>query len=115
MPAERRPRFLLLLWTLVLLAPIAWSVLLNVGFPLVELVCKRNTHTPLYWLAALCLIAAVAAPLVAWRKLADVRDTSDAARSGRFLLELTIGMSVTFVLVILATIVPMFLLNPCPP
>jgi hypothetical protein len=114
MPSERRPRFLLLLWTLFLLAPIAWSLTLSVNFALVHVACERGTRTPLFVLTAVCLLAALAAAVVARRKLAQTPQVGDAAQRSRFMLGLSVGMGALFALVIVLSAVPIFLLSACP-
>lgn len=117
----RRPSFLLLLWTVVLLAPLAWTFSLNVMFPLTDLVCENGRRSLPMIVGLVCLVLAVAAPLLGWYSMTRLRDdpqqeseSRDRVHTGRFMLVLGIGIGSLFALVIAMSIVPIFFLSPCP-
>jgi hypothetical protein len=113
----RRAPGLLLLWTVVLLAPVAWTVALGTMFPLTDFVCEHGPHTPLWAVGGLCLVLVLAGIAIGWARLRDTQEanaTETAAQRSRFLLELGVGMGALFALVIAFYIVPVFLLSACP-
>ena len=117
----RRPAFLLLLWTVVLLAPLAWAFSLNVMFPLTDLVCEDGRRSLPMIVGAVCLVLALAAPVLGWYCVRRLREDSqqesesrDRVHTGHFMLVMGIGIGSLFALVIALSIVPIFFLSPCP-
>ncbi len=116
----RRPSFLVLLWTVVLLAPLAWTFSLNVMFPLTDLVCQDGRRWLPMTVGGICLLLAVGAPLLGWYSIGKLqdsreqRDAEDRIQTGRFMLVMGIGVGALFALVIAVSIVPIFFLSPCP-
>ena len=116
MKVSRTPG-LFVLWTVVLLAPIAWTVALGTMFPLTDFVCEHGPHTPLWAVGGLCLVLVLAGIAIGWARFGDTHQpnaTETAAQRSRFLLELGMGMGALFALIIIFYIVPVFLLSACP-
>jgi hypothetical protein len=105
-----RPR---LLWFAILVGPLAWFVYLDTAYALVASACAGSVVVPT--LAGAAAVAAMAGVVVGRRALAAVpADAHDAmAERARFLAVLGVWMSVLFVLVIVATALPSFVLPPC--
>jgi len=110
MKAQDRPVYLVLLWTVVLLAPIAWTTALGTMFPMTDWVCDRGPRVALFAVGGLCLVLALGAGAVGWVRLARTVE-----ERSRFMLQLGIGISALVALVIAMYIVPVFLLSSCPP
>ena len=108
-----KPRALLRLWVLVLLAPVAWVTALSVLFSLTNEACISGSRSHMWWVALGCIALAALPALLAWpsRRIHD----SGAAESerARFMLELATGASALFALVTLLTAVPIALLDSC--
>ncbi|HVY83290.1 MAG TPA: hypothetical protein VG994_20050 [Steroidobacteraceae bacterium] len=107
------PRFLWLIWSAVLLAPIAWSISLVVMFWLTDPVCQGASRTLIFAVGGACIVLAIVSGLLARGGLSRVPgDEADDFR--RFLLHLALWSSALFALVIALSIVPVALLTPCP-
>ena len=106
-----RPRALLLIWTAVLVAPIAWSISLIAMFWLTNPACLDGNRVPIVGTGVVCVLLAIGSGLLAFH---GSRRYADAAQSGRFLLALAQGSSAIFALVIALSLVPVAMLTPCP-
>jgi hypothetical protein len=104
---------LMIVWTAVLLAPVAWSLSLGLMFPLTHAACATGTRGPMLWVSTVCGTLALIGGLMAWAALRRRSGPEDPAGS-RYLLQLAVGMSAIFLLVILIMSVPVFLLDTCP-
>jgi hypothetical protein len=113
MNSVHQHRWLMIVWTAVLLAPAAWSLSLGLMFPLTHAACATGSREPMLWVSAVCAVLALIGGLVAWAALRR-RSTPEGPASSRYLLELAVGMSAIFLLVILVMSVPIFLLDSCP-
>jgi hypothetical protein len=110
---SRPPRVFLRLWVLVLLAPTAWATAFGILFSLVDETCVSGSRVAQAWIAGSCLLLAALPGLLAWswRRTANLTDT--AGERTRFMLDIAIGGSVLFTLVMLVTSVPIAFLDPC--
>ena len=110
---SRQPRVLLRLWTLVLLAPVSWSTAFALLYSLVDETCVSGSRVASGWVAGVCLVLAALPGLLAWpwRRSADLANAS--AQRTRFMLDLAIGGSLLFTLVMFVTAVPIAFLDPC--
>jgi hypothetical protein len=107
---------LLLLWTGLLAAPVAWLVQLEAGYALASWACARDRAAALHLVTALPLAVAGAGVLAAVRALGRPAPPPAApARDGRRRLmgHVGLGLSVLFALVILVSGLPPLLLSPC--
>lgn len=114
---QSRPPFFSLLWTVILLAPIAWAIALGTMLPLTDWACEHGQRSTFFVMGGGCLLLAGASAALSWARLAKNAGSppSDtAAQRSRFMLELGMGMSILFALVIAFYIVPVFLLSSCP-
>jgi len=115
-------------WAGVLVGPIAWAVVLQTNYTMSYVACEQGTKWMLHAAvaAAAVVIAIVAAG--AWRVLPAAPPGSDpsGATSGsdpmlvalgraRFMSFAAVGLSLWFMLAILAMEVPALLLQPCNP
>jgi hypothetical protein len=105
-------RSMLLLWTGVLLAPIAWSVSLVTLFWFTNPVCQGARHGLLWATGGVCAVVALVAFFGAWVGLRRVDE--DGAGLALFMVRMALGVSAIFTLVILLSTVPIGLLTPCP-
>jgi hypothetical protein len=110
---SRPPRVFLRLWVLVLLAPLAWSTAFGLLFSLVDETCVSGSRLAPGWVVASCLLLAALPGLLAgsWRRSVALHDA--AGERTRFMLDLAIGGSVLFTLVMLVMAVPIAFLDPC--
>lgn len=119
MTAQKRPAIFGLLWTVLLLAPLAWTLALGSMFPMTDWVCQSGQRAGLLIVGTTCCVLALAAVAIGWSRLtrdnlqASQEDQTSVERS-RFMLQMGIWMSLIFALVILLYIVPVFLLRSCP-
>ena len=103
----------LLLWSVLLIAPFAWSLALGAMLPMTDWVCEHGGRTSMLWIGVLCLVLSLAAAALGAISLQN--DPESARERSHFMLSLGTWMSVIFALVILFYIIPVFLLSPCPP
>ena len=109
MKAQDRPTYLALLWTVVLLAPVAWTMALGTMFPMTDWVCDGGPRSVFFAAGGICLALALIGGAVGWMRLAQTIE-----ERSRFMLQLGIGSSALVALVIAMYIVPLFLLSSCP-
>ena len=97
-------------WTALLAAPLAWFALLQTDYALVQWACATGHTAVLRWLAAGAMAMVAGAVVLAWRAL---RAENGAAGAARFLASLGFSLGLLFLLVIVATLLPTFVLPPC--
>jgi protein-S-isoprenylcysteine O-methyltransferase Ste14 len=108
-----RPRALVEAWSVMLLAPVAWSVALGILFSLTNEVCERGDRTPMWAVALGCTALSLLPALVAWAWRRRTHEAGDAGERVRFMLDVALGTSALFTLVLLVTAVPVALLGSC--
>jgi hypothetical protein len=106
------------LWTGVLLAPSAFLANLELGYLLVYPSCTRGSSLLVHLVHAVCLAAALAGMLVAWRawQAEGVEwpgETGGPIGRSRFMAGVGAVGSLFFALVIAAQWIPAFTLHPC--
>lgn len=106
------------LWTGLLLAPAAFLVNLELGYLAVRGSCAAGSQLALHLIHVVCLLAAGAGLLVAWREFRraggvwSTEGGGPEARS-RFMAIIGIATSALFGLTIVAQWLPTFALHPC--
>jgi hypothetical protein len=110
---SRQPRMLLRLWVLLLLAPLAWATAFGLLFSLVDETCISGSRLAPGWVAGVCLSLAALPGLLAWPARRSTNLATAAAERTRFMLEVAIGGSLLFTLVMVVTAVPIAFLDPC--
>ena len=108
------PRRILLLWAVVLLGPIAWSVSLDSMFWLTRPVCRGHSLGLLWATGSVCALIAVGAGAVASLQLARRGFPPERTGVAPFMLRVAVGASALFTLVILLSMVPIAMLTACP-
>jgi len=110
---SKQPRVLMRLWVLVLLAPVAWSTAFGMLISLTNETCMSGSRVAPGWVAGISLVLAALPGLLAWpwRRSTNLEDA--AAQRTRFMLDLAIGGSLLFTLVMIVTAVPIAFLDPC--
>jgi hypothetical protein len=109
---SRRSTFILL-WSVLLSAPVAWSLALGAMLPMTDWVCGHGGRPAILSVGLVCLLFSLATAGLGVLSLQN--DPERNNERTRFLLVLGTWMSVMFALVILFYIIPVFLLNACPP
>jgi len=105
------------LWIVVLLSPVAWTAALGALLPMTDWVCERGSRSGMLIVGGICALLSLAPVPIGWKRLAQHRRAQErrlATERSQFMLELGIGMSAIFALVILLYLVPVFLLRSCP-
>lgn len=100
-----------LIWTVMLLGPLAWGASLTGMFWATHPVCQGASHGWIYAIGVACAVLTLGAGLLGWRALAVERAERE---SEHFLLQLGVGASALFALVIMLSLVPISMLTPCP-
>jgi hypothetical protein len=100
-----------LVWTVVLLGPLAWGASLTAMFWATHPVCQGASHGLIYGIGGACAVLTLSAGLLGWRSLAVERAEHE---SEHFLLQVGVGASALFALVIALSLVPISMLTPCP-
>lgn len=110
---SRPPRVFLRLWALVLLAPMAWSTASGILYSLVDETCISGSRAAPAWIAGCSLLLAALPGALAWswRRSANLADAS--GERTRFMLDLAIGASFLFTLVMVVTALPIAFLDAC--
>lgn len=109
-----RARALLIVWTVLLLAPIAWATSLGAMFWLTDPVCQGASRMWIVWTGVACLILALVSAAVAWTGARRWAHTHDDENVEHFLMVLAKGGGALFALVIALSLVPVAMLSPCP-
>jgi hypothetical protein len=112
MDAPDRPRSLRRQWTALLLAPVAWVAALGILFPLTHDACVRGSRTALWIITGACVVAALAGGALAWRERRIAAGHAIADRA-RFLMQVALGASALFLIVLLVMAVPVSMLGAC--
>jgi len=104
------------LWGGWLLAPLAWFVQLELAYALVPWTCGGRRHAVQYLVAAVMLAAAATGVALAWRtsRALEPAERSSLATQTRYFLALSgAGLSLLFLLAMVATTVPTLILRTC--
>jgi hypothetical protein len=107
-------RDMLLLWTGVLLGPIAWSISLVALFWLTHPVCQGARHGLLWVTGGVCAVIGGVTLLGAWIALRRIGHARESTGIAPFMVRMALAVSAIFTLVILLSVVPIGLLTPCP-
>jgi hypothetical protein len=112
------PRRLLLLWTGLLLPPVAVLLDINVGYFLVTQACLHRNIVPLHLVHLGAMLLAMLGGLAAWRLWQNVgrgmpHDEPGPPGTTRFMAATGLAGGVLFTLVTLAQWIPVFVLSPC--
>lgn len=113
-PASSERRVLVKLWTVLLIAPVAWSAALGILFALLDESCAQGSRQAMLLAAAVCVLLTILPAPLAWNWRRHFDAGSVGAERARFMLEVACGASVIFALTTLLTAVPVFLLSACP-
>lgn len=108
-----RPRTLTALWFAALGGPLAWALAFGWMLALVDEACVAHSRAALWPGAGAGILLAALPGLLAWRALRRVDGTTGEGERTRFMLGLAIGGSAIFLLVMLLTSAPLFLLAAC--
>ena len=103
-----------LLWSGVLLGPMAWSICLESLFWLTHPVCQGGDRSWLWGVGVAGLVIAAGASIVSALSLARSGFPPERSGIAPFMMRLAIGMGAIFSLVILLSMVPIAMLTPCP-
>ena len=100
------------------LAPLAWAADLGLSYSLVEHSCSTGHYYVLHVITLVCFCMAMAGFTIAWRQYRWLpHETNDEGGSAYdrsyFLALLGIASSVGFMIAIIATAVPRWILSPC--
>jgi hypothetical protein len=98
-------------WLVLLLPPVAWAIALGAMFSVTDESCARGSHTALWVIVGGCAVLAIAGAPLAWRERRHA-DQGDIDRT-RFMMELALGLSALFSLIVLMNAIPILLLSPC--
>jgi hypothetical protein len=109
-----------LLWTGLLVPPIAWAFQLQANYVLASLTCQQGSRWPLYLVTLVALLITLAAGFGSWRARARVNgmhsdDGGSLLSVARFMAVLGLMTSALFSLVIIAQAVPSFIFRGCQP
>ncbi len=112
MDAPDSPRNLLRQWTALLAAPVAWVAALGILFPLTEDACTRGVRTSFWVILAFCVLLTLGGTVLAWRERGRAGANGGADRAS-FLMQVALGSSAIFGLVLLVMAVPILFLGAC--
>jgi hypothetical protein len=109
--AKRVRRHLILVWTVVLVGPLVWSVSFGVLFWLTKAVCESGNRMSMGAVAGAGLALVTAGTFLAARIVSNEVVAEDESLS--FLAKLAAWGNGIFLLVIGLSTVPIFWLSPC--
>jgi hypothetical protein len=109
-----------LLWTGLLVPPIAWAFQLQANYVLVSRTCQQGSRWPLHLITLIALLITLAAGFGSWHareRVNGMRSDDEAGHSSvaRFMAVLGLMTSAMFLLVIIAQAVPSFIFHGCQP
>jgi hypothetical protein len=107
-------RLLGLLWTALLLPPLAWAAAHSVLFVLVDEACGGISSSWLVLTGLLFAALAACGALLAVRARSRIDGTDASAERGRFMASLALWLTPVFVLVVLLSSSAVYFLSPCP-
>lgn len=99
-------------WLVLLTPPVAWAIALGAMFSVTDESCSRGSHVALWTIVGGCAVLAIAAAPLAWRERQHTDAGGDIGRT-RFMMELALGLSALFSLIVLMNAIPILLLSPC--
>ena len=107
-----------LLWSALSAGPVAWTVNQGVGYAVVKPVCGGPGPPVLWAVAMLALILTVGGIWLSWRLLGQLRESaSDDGASvldrSYFMTVVAMGLNALIAILIVASLIPQFLLSPC--
>jgi hypothetical protein len=112
-PPKRR-MFHFLLWTGALAAPLAWATQFLMIYALVAHVCAVGTMRSFFWATFPLLAIAIGAGLLSWSNLKRCKiELAETCEAAQFLSRLGILSSALFSLLIVAHLIPMFIISAC--
>jgi len=105
-------------WTGVLGPPIVWFIFLQVNYILATSACLRTRNSALAAVAAAAILLSAAAGVAAWRSWRTAGASSETEQGGlvvinRFIALLGLGMSAFFILLLIASAIPIFVFQTC--
>jgi hypothetical protein len=109
---------LAVLWTGVLAGPIVWAVLLETHYVLSYVACERRATWMLHLATGVALALIAAAAFAAWRAAPPLQNSASepiAIGRARFLAWSGLILCAWFAIVVLATQLPILVLEPCTP
>ena len=117
-PANRRPVFLIALWTGILTGPILLAIEQALDFALQDWACQNGAQSVLRFIDLIALIAVASAGGVAWKCWQSQGanwpgDEADPAGVARFMAAGGVFLSAMFFLAILSHGISMFLIGVC--
>lgn len=101
----------LVLWLVLLIAPLIWFINLEASFAAAGWVCQWRSRLVLALLSAASLLAVAAAGLFSWRQWHEIEAGGGA--HGRVLATGGAALSALFFIVIAAQAIPTLLLDAC--
>jgi hypothetical protein len=108
---------LLMVVSAVVLAPLAWFLDLQASYALVKWACRHERRDLLLMLPIASLSLSALAGWMSWSSWTKLRGAGPLARSvedrSYFLSIVGLGLAALFALLILASLVPRAVLNPC--
>jgi hypothetical protein len=119
--ASHDPQRLFALWTGMLAGPLVWLVLLETNYVLAYVACETDQKWFLFAAGAVAALLVAGAALLAWRAgpAADEDphsppDSADTFESrARWMSAAGVSLSLFFVLIIVATVIPAMIHAPC--
>ena len=108
----------LTLWAALLAGPIAWTFNQGVGYAVVKPLCAGGATYLLWALGAAALALSVAGALMAWRLAGRIgRNAAEHGGTPRdrsyFMALLATAFNLLLGVLIIASLIPQFLLSPC--
>jgi hypothetical protein len=107
------------LWFGVLGGPIIWAAHLQILYCLVPVYCRTGSALWMHVTSVACVVVSVAAGLTAWSCLSRARagdsptDEEVPAARPHFMALLGVANSALFTLIIIATAIASFMIDPC--
>jgi hypothetical protein len=123
MEPDRAARFdsgsgVALLWSALSAGPVAWTINQGVGYAAVKPACG-GPGPPVLWAVAVLALALTAGGIWrSWRTLGQLRgaasdDGAGVLERSYFMTVVALGLNTLIAILIVASLIPQFLLSPC--
>lgn len=105
------------LWAAFLAGPLAWTFNQGVGYAVMKPVCLGSATYLLWLIAAIALCVTLVGAWTGWRWVRRLRTANEDGEHGPdrtyFLAILTVAFNGLIAILIVASLIPQFVLSPC--
>ena len=114
----KQPRGKLWLWLGLLTAPLVFLLHLEINYALVTQLCQSEHKVAMYLVTLAAVLVSAAGGLVAWRNWQEVGrklpgEGGSIIEPSRLMSALGVFISLLFIIILVAQLIPQFIFDPC--